>query len=283
MPVAKIDKTVSKTKKTYEVVSVTLPTEKTIAATDISDFAFYVYGAPGIGKTTFTAQFPAALHFMFEPGADDKELFQIFPRNWKEVLAYVDEIEKDKSKKFKNFIFDVVDLAWDMVEEYILQKNGVELLKDIGFGDGYEKAAKEMRNVLIRLKHCGGLILISHEKDKKMEKVAGGFQQYDYTHPSCSNTCNEVLRKWVSLVGNYNVNSEGERFLKIDVTKDVEAKCRIHDTHFQYKGGEKITDIPMGSSSEESYKNFKLAFENKLTKPGSSAPIKKSFKLKKGA
>ena len=285
MAVKKLSGDTTKTPKTFEMVEVSLPTTKSKAATNIEDFAYYIYGAPGIGKTTFTAQFPNALHFMFEPGADDKELYQVFPKNWREVLAYVSEVEKaGKQGPFKNFIFDVVDLAWDMVEQYVCQRRVVDFLKDIGFGDGYKEAAKELRNVLIRLKRCGGLILLSHEKSQKMEKVAGGFNQYDFTHPSCSNSCNDVAKKWVSLVGNYYVNDSGERFLKIGVTKDVEAKCRIHDTHFHYSNGEKISDIPMGESAEESYNNFSKAFENSLTKPGSSAPktVKKSFKVNKG-
>lgn len=252
----------------YKAVSVSLPTEKSIPMTELQDFGLMVYGAPGIGKTTLCAQFPDALFFMFEPGADDKKVFKIDPTSWKEVLAYVDLLEKEQKAgtlRYKNFIFDTIDLAWDMVEDYICTEAGVDYLRDIGFGNGYKNAGKELREVLIRLKRLGGVVLLSHQKDQKVEKVVGGMNAYDYTHPSCSNTANDVVRKWVAVVGNYYIDEQGKRWMRIAPTKDVEAKCRL-ESNFRFSDGTPMVDVPMGDTPAEAFGNFEKAFKNVFQK-----------------
>jgi hypothetical protein len=193
-------------------------------------------------------------------------------------MAYIDALMIEQTD-YKNIIIDTVDLLWDYCSDEVCKQNGVSILKDIGFGDGWTFVAKNLRDSLIRLTTKYGLVCLSHAKEKKMEKVSEKqFKSVDFTHPSCSGRCAEVLSKWCDLTGYYYIDPEGERNLRIRPSGDIEAGNRVKGC-FQYTDGSVITDIPMGNSEEEAYKNFVDAFNNRLVNP--KAAPKKSILLKK--
>jgi hypothetical protein len=73
------------------------------------------------------------------------------------------------------------------------------------------------------------------------------------------------LRKWVAVVGNYYIDEQGKRWMRVAPTKDVEAKCRL-ESNFRFSDGTPMVDIPMGDTPAEAYGNFEKAFKNVFQK-----------------
>jgi hypothetical protein len=245
--------------------SMELPTERSIPVTNIADFSMFFYGKQGIGKTSFTAQFPDTLHILFEPGAKTEEIFQMHPENIKDVHKILSLLKG--TERFQFVVLDTIDLFWDMVTKEVCKRAGVEMLKDIGFGDGYTQAGDMFRNILIELQASRGLILLAHDK----EKMKTNDNDVDYIIPSTAKRGAETVGKWVDLTGHYYMDKYGKHLLRIRSSKDRESKNRIKHM-FKYTDGTLINDINMGNSEQESYANFMLAFNNKLENP---RPIKK--------
>ncbi len=241
----------------YVPMRLSLPTEKSKIESDISRFSFFIYGVQKIGKTTFTAQFPEALHMMFEPGAKTESIYQVAPNNWKETVEYIRMINADT--RFKNVIIDTVDLMFDMCSKEVCVEAGVEMLSEIGFGDGYSKVGNKFRQALIDIHSKRGLICLAHSKDKMKKSDS----EPDFILPSTMATGAKTIGKWVDLTGHYYINNKGERMLRIRPSLDMEAGTRIKH-HFMFEDGTPIQDIPMGTSEDEAYKNFVDAFNNKL-------------------
>lgn len=268
MPTQKIKPVTAamKTVKPKQKVEVSLPTEFSEIKNEISDFTFFIYGHQKIGKTSFSTQFPEPFHIMMEPGAKRYKVKAVYPETWEEFIAYV-KLLSTTENEFKTVVIDTVDILWEKCCDWVCREAGVELLKDIGFGDGYTRAGKAMRNALISIAKNYGLICFSHAKDKKLEKVsANQFNSVDYTHPSCGNKCAEVLGKWCDLTGYYYIGEDGKRYLRILPSGDIEAGNRI-DNCFQYDDGKRIQDVPMGNSPQEAYQSFISSFKNELKKP----------------
>lgn len=259
--------------KTASSGILSLPTEKSKIENDFLRFSYFIHGLQKIGKTTFTAQFPDAIHLMFEPGAKTEEIYQVAPKNWREVEQYITLLRSPEGERFKTVIIDTVDLMFDMCSKAVCDEAGVEMLKDIGFGDGYKMVGNKFRNALIKIHDVKGLVMLAHSKDKMKTNDSDP----DMVIPSTMKTGAEVIEKWADLTGHYYIKSNGKRFLKIRPSTTMTAGTRIKK-HFEYTDGNFVHDIPMGGNEEEAFANFIKAFNNELENP--KAP-KKSFGFNK--
>jgi len=269
-----------KTMLKFTPLNLTLPTEKSVPVTDISKFSVFVYGKQGIGKTSFTAQFPDAIHLMFEPGGKTEQMYQVFPENWEQVVEYTRLIKA--TNQYKNIVIDTIDLMFDMCCEQVCKDNGVKMLKDIGFGDGYNQAGTKFRDVLTDLHSNKGLIMLAHDK----EKMKTDDSEPTYIVPSTAKRGAETVAKWVDLTCHYYIDRQGRRQLRVRTSVDREAKNRIKG-RFMYTNGTPMNDIYMGTNEFEAYANFMKAFNNSLdaesvkpTEP-QKQETKKQFTLRK--
>jgi hypothetical protein len=241
-----------------------LPSEKKKPAQNLSDYAILVYGQQKIGKTSLTSKFENALHFFFEPSGTDYELFAIEPASWGDFKKAVKALQTTEHQ-FKNFVIDVVDLAYAMCLKEVSQKlNGTDYPPQGDYGKTWNAVKAEFRDTLIELRRLGGVILVSHALEEKVE-VRGG-RDYTIIKPSAPKQCYDVVSKWVDLTGFYHISDDGSRHLAITPDKLWDAGSRM-ETRFKYKDGTPMPSIPMGTSANEAFKNFKLAFENSTEKP----------------
>jgi hypothetical protein len=246
--------------KAYTPMKLELPTEKSVPVSEMTAFSYFFYGKQGIGKTSFTAQFPDAIHMMFEPGAKTESIFAVYPQTWAEVLEYTRMIRE--SDKYKNVIIDTIDLMFDMCCKQVCKDAGVTMLKDIGFGDGYNQSGNRFRDVLTDLHSNKGLVMLAHDK------IQTNFDDPNaapYTVPSTAKRGAETVAKWVDLTAHYYLDKKGLHKLRIRSSVDREAKNRIKK-RFMYTDGTEIVDIDMGNNEFEAYHNFENAFNNKVDK-----------------
>lgn len=258
-------------------MALSLPTEKKGLPTDISQYKLFVYGSQKIGKTSFTAQFPNALHFFFEPSGTDYELFCVEPQNWEQFVGYIELLEEKKvagTLEFKTFIIDVVDLAYEACLKFVCGKQGLDYPPMNDFGQTWSAIKKEFREVMIRLARLGGIVCVSHAKDKDIETRKGS--KYTVTAPTASNGCVEVLSKWCDLTALYRSSGDDSRELCITPSSEYEAGNRM-ESRFKHPDGSQIERIPMGASSKEAFANFMKAFRNEL--PKQDAPAKEAKKI----
>lgn len=270
MPVKKLIP--SQGAKQIKQTGLSLPMEKTKPETDLSRYAVFIYGMEGIGKTSLSARFPDAIHFMFEPGHRSSSVYAVEPENWEQVEEYVDLLSKDTTNKFKNVIFDTVDLVFDMLVDHICNEFDIDALKDIGFGDGYRMARTRFLKLLSKIDKRYGIVLLSHAKEPSDDGDGSRITS------TAMKTCRSTLAKWCAITGYYYIDESGARKLRVRPNTWCEAKMRI-ENRFNFSDGTPVDDIPMGKNPNEAYNNFIKAFQNTLDKPKKSITLK----LKKGA
>jgi hypothetical protein len=231
----------------------------------IGDYVLWLHGAPGVGKTTFCAQFEDIHMFMPEVrGAKAVASYQKPITHWMQWQAYHPVLKKDK--KFRTLSIDVLEKLYDLCFEYMCKEvmhiDHPQDEKD--FGKSWGKITKEFVTSIGRLSELDkGLILVSHSVEKPITTFTG--ETYDLIRPNLSGTALQMLHGAVDIIG-YMYAEGDERFMRIRDNGDVMAKCRP-TSNFFWPDGEQIEVIPLGKSARQAYKNFVLAFNNKLARP----------------
>ncbi len=264
-----------KKKAAKTVVEVSLPTEPSVPAADIGDYVIWVYGSPGIGKTSLASKFDAAMCLMFEPGGKALRLYQRPINSWPEYRAYIKKL-KDGGHKFKTTVTDVVELAYQMCFKYMCQKLVITHPSDVeDFGKSWGLINNEFYNTLGELTSIPnmGTVLISHATATKRKTRTG--EETEDIHPAISGKPLEALEGAVDLLGYMHIR-RGKRVMQIRATDNVMAKCRLEE-NFRHTDGSPVMYVPLGNSSSESYENFAKAFNNELPPPEkeTAAPAKK--------
>ena len=115
-----------------------------------------------------------------------------FPINsWREALEAKKELLKDAKavekgekaeKEFLTVVVDTIDLAYDMCERYILDKEGVEYLDETEKMRGYRAVSREYDKFFQDIVKAGyTLICISHATSKQVKENG---EKYDKTIPT---------------------------------------------------------------------------------------------------
>lgn len=241
-------------KKPVEELSLALPTELSVPSSDLGEFTTLLYGREKIGKTSLAAQFEDAYLLMFEPGAKALSVFCSTIRTWKEMLGYVSLIEK--SKRFKTIVIDPADIAFKVCQKYVCQKMAIEHPSDEDWGKGWNAVKDEFERIVLRLVNTGrGVIFISHETDREIKRRNGSSSHR--IQPSLPKQARDILEPLVDIWMYYEYDSEGKRTLHVTGDDMISAGHRLRH---RFVG---ISEIDMGSSPEEGYRNFVKAFNTK--------------------
>jgi hypothetical protein len=261
-----------------------LPTERNVPSDTLSDYSILLYGAKKIGKTSVASHFPDALFLATEPGTKALEVFSVDITSWGDFLGYIKTLETAPKKKFSTIVVDTVDLAYEICLQSVCKKEGWEHPSDEKYGKGWKKISDAFRSAILRLFHLPGspgIIFISHDTEKEFEDREGN--TFERIQPTMPKQALNVVEALVDIIISYQYDG-ARRVAKICGDETIVAGCRL-EHRFRTTSGERITAIPMGSSPEQSFKNFIRAFENQQTtidgrKPVEEAPKKKMI-LKK--
>ena len=143
-------------------------------------------------KTTIATKFPKHIILAFEKGYGMIPNAMGFPINsWREALEAKKELLKDAKavekgekaeKEFLTVDVDTIDLAYDMCERYILDKEGVEYLDETEKMRGYRAVSREYDKFFQDIVKAGyTLICISHATSKQVKENG---EKYDKTIPT---------------------------------------------------------------------------------------------------
>ncbi len=253
-------RTTTKTVKT-ERESITLPTEFSEPAGELTDYPLLVYGREGVGKTSLF-QSPDTFYLLFEP-TKALRLKKRDINTWKEFKQYLSLLEKDQDL-YKRVIIDTVDLAYELCFEYVCKQQGFEHPGDEEYGKGWNAISTEFANAITRLcKLKCGVVFISHANFRKVKRRSG--LEYDVIEPAMKGQARKIVEPIVDMICYYGYSTQDDnRVLTILGTDHLVAKNKI-DGHFLTPEGTPIETIPMGDSAQQAHDNFVSAFNNELS------------------
>lgn len=145
-----------------------LPTKKTPAKTDPADFSMLLYGAPGVGKTTFASQAPNALFLATEPGQDAVECYRVDCPTYGQLASAVKEVIAESQAgrlAFKTIVIDTADAMYQACETAIMAEHNVQSINDgaLGYGKGIALARSRFMAMIRALAALPqGLMILSH-------------------------------------------------------------------------------------------------------------------------
>lgn len=259
-----------------------LPVDRSVPSSKIQDFTILLFGEKKIGKTDLTAQFDETFHLMTEPGGKAQSIFQRPVNNWREFQGYVKLLEKDR--RFRTVTVDTADILYKHAMDATMQKMGIEHPSEEAYGKGWAAVRDEFTKWTLRLINTGkGIIFISHAQEKEI-KMRGG-EKYDRISPTLAGQARDILEGIVDIWAYYGYDGS-RRILTIQGSDHIGAGHRLKN-NFKTPTGLPLTEIDMGGSAEEGYRNLIAAFNNKYTptkaskEEESDAPKVKKLKLRR--
>lgn len=240
-----------------------LPTQKSKPAKSLEDYIILVSGEKKIGKTTMLSHYGEAFFFMWEPGGRALSIYQKPMGDWPTFVKHVSEF---KTSHFHSGIVDTVDLAYHGCLESTCRRMGIEHPTEEGYGKGWDAVRRAFTKTMLRdLGSSGkGIVFTSHVEEKtKMNRRGEKTTIITATMPGQARS---VIEGAIDIWCYYHYDGT-DRYLQIQGDDVVSCGHRV-EGRFLYTDGTPIRQIPMGTSSEEAFRNFNDAFNNRLKKGG---------------
>lgn len=279
--VAKVDKTAPSTAGKVRTTigggvrlplpKVSLATEPNEPATAFDSHVLYIHAAPGVGKTSLTAEFPKVHQFMVDPGALFLPTYQKPINHWLEMPAYADKFGESD---FQWATIDVVEEAYELCFEFMCS----EVLKidhptdEKDYGKSWNAIYTEFVRQHLAFKKDGrGVIYVSHSRERLFKPAFG--ESYEMIRPSLSSNPLDRLLGKVDVMGYlYRDPKTNRNRMRIQPDGTVMAKTRP-TTLFLYTDGTRIEEIDMGCTPKEGFEQYRRAFNNELVRPKPTAAV----------
>lgn len=247
--------------------------------TELSAYDLFFYGLSEIGKTTLCAQFPNAYSLMMERGGKALRIRQAFCPQWEYAMAHqavIIENVKSGKEDVRNVIIDTGQEAYEKCKDHYCREHNIEhpgeetneegIKTKGGWGKDWIQIEKRFKAFYETFTAHGITTITTAHSEVKTKVLASG-AKIEYTCINLSIQAARYYKRSTDLRGFYNYDSvTGRRILTIAGNQFLDAGCRI-EGHFLYSDGTPMTDIPMGTSKEEAFKNFNLAFNNRFKRP----------------
>lgn len=130
-----------------------------------------VYGADGLGKSTFGAGAPSPLFVGPEAGSHDLDVSRLEPQTFEDIHSIIDNLIA-KKHEYKTLVLDSLDWIEPLLWRSVCIKGKVSSIEeyDKGFGKGYVEAARWwflLIEKLKKLRETGmGIVAIAHAQTK---------------------------------------------------------------------------------------------------------------------
>src|SRR5690554_2415696 len=189
-----------------------LALEPHVVSRDLSQKIVLIYGREKVGKTTIATKFPKNILLAFEKGYN--ALSGVYAQNihkWSDFKKVLRQLQNSQVKeRFSTVIIDTVDIAYDLCEKFICQREGVDNIGDIPYGAGYRMVKKEFDDALRSIPMMDyGLVMISHAQESTFTDEEG--KEYTRTTTTLSNQAKKVVHPMADIIGYAKaVEHEGE-------------------------------------------------------------------------
>lgn len=161
-----------------------------------------LYGLPGVGKTSLAAQFDKVLIAGFEMGTNALNNVYVQPiKTWQDWKQMVNQLcrKEELKEKFHAIAIDTADEAWALCSKFVCNQNGVDELRELPWGQGYDLAKKEYAQTFRDLAYSGyGLIFTSHSTEKTYKNEKG--EEYTMIVPALPARPFDIINKMVDII-----------------------------------------------------------------------------------
>lgn len=129
---------------------------------------------------------------------------------------------------YETITIDVVDILYAYCTNYILQREGVDQVKDIPYGQGFGMIEKEFDAQLQKIVSNGyGLILISHSQVLSPEEEGGVSKIIPTMEKRCKKICTRLVDLYAGLVKITDENGNEQRVIVTQDCAQIEAGTRF--------------------------------------------------------
>ncbi len=140
-------------------------------------FFIIIYGAPGVGKSTFCSHAPDPIFLDIEAGTKKIDVKRVSGIDTYEDLTKLINliISGEKLSKYKTIIIDTIDFLEQMIFDYVCKSKGKKTISDFSHGAGYRFVLDEWLDLLNKLsiirsgEYPKNIILIAHEQIKRFD------------------------------------------------------------------------------------------------------------------
>ena len=200
---------------------------------DLKGKFLLIYGQPKSGKSTFGSQLPRALFLNFEQGTNALAGIRGVPMlRWTDFKKVLSQLRKPQAKEmYDSIVVDTASIAWQLCEQYICQRENVDSIRDVPWGQGWNMVKNEFSECWREITLLGfGILFIAHAKDRPTEMRDEEGNAITAVAPDLPNNAYTIINSIVDIIGYLQVqmNPDGstERYLYTRSTPNVFAGSR---------------------------------------------------------
>ncbi len=165
-----------------------------------------VYGADGVGKTTFAAGAPGAVFIPVEDGLHQLDALSTpRPDSWSRILEYANELVA--TKECQSIVIDSLDeaeqLCWAHTCSIPFEGKKMANIESFGYGKGYVAAVRHWRDLIAILDKAHdagkGVVLLAHSQRKVVKNPTG--EDYEQVQIKLQEKAGAMFREWAHVVG----------------------------------------------------------------------------------
>lgn len=185
------------------------------------------------GKSTFGSQLPRSLFLNFEQGTNALAGIRSVPiLRWTDAKKVLSQLRKPQAKEmYDSIVVDTASIAWQLCEKYICQRENVDNIRDIPWGQGWNMLKSEFSEFWREITLLGfGILFIAHSKEKATEMRDENGEAITAVAPDLPGNAYSIINSIVDIIGYLQVkmNPDGtsERYLYTRATPTVFAGSR---------------------------------------------------------
>jgi hypothetical protein len=169
----------------------------------------------------------------FEQGTNALAGIKSMPiMKWTDAKKVLSELRQPKAREvYDSIVVDTASIAWQLCEKYICQREGVDSIRDVPWGQGWTMLKTEFSEFWREITLLGfGILFIAHSKEKPTEMRDEEGNALSAVCPDLPNQAYTIINSIVDIIGYLQVqmNPDGtsERYLYTRSTPTVFAGSR---------------------------------------------------------
>lgn len=165
-----------------------------------------IYGAEGIGKSTFASRFPEPVFIDTEDGTSQLDIARMDkPTSYEMLKAQINYVIENKP--CKTLVIDTIDWAEQIIVESVCSSHNKKGVEDFGYGAGYVYVREEVGRFLNLLQDVieAGIhvVLTAHAKLRKFEQPdeMGAYDRWELKlGRKTSGETSSLVKEWADMV-----------------------------------------------------------------------------------